>query len=43
LILPPSPRLWEPVSPASFFPPNHWPLASLLIDQKPTGGKDLRG
>jgi hypothetical protein len=22
--------------------PRHWPLASLLIDQKPTGDKDLQ-
>jgi hypothetical protein len=27
-----SPNLREPESPASFFLPIHWPLASLLID-----------
>lgn len=32
-----SPNLREPGSPTSFFPPSHWLLASLLIDQKPMG------
>ena len=36
-----SPSLQEPGSPASFFLPSHWPLASLLIDQEPIGDKDL--
>jgi hypothetical protein len=36
-----SPPLWGPESPAFFFLPSNWPLASLLIDQEPTGEQDL--
>ena len=34
LILLLSPSLWEPGSTTFFFSLNHWPLASLLIDEK---------